>query len=101
KQAKEELKNKNYEVSKSLFEKARDIYLQLNYMGKVNVIEKQLAQIKRVIEYEQRSKKEPVAEIENMIGKVQERKEHIVKPELSKIQDTQENISQDDKKLEY
>lgn len=49
KKAKQELKSKNYQASKSLFEKARDINLQLNYMGKVGIIEKQLAQIKRVI----------------------------------------------------
>jgi len=61
KKAKQELKNKNYEVSKSLFEKARDLYLQLNYMGKVGIIEKQLAQIKRVILYEQRLEKKPIA----------------------------------------
>ena len=32
KQAKQELKIKNYDVSKSLFEKARDLYLQLLLM---------------------------------------------------------------------
>ena len=57
KQAKDEMKLKNYEKSKLLFEKAKEIYIQLNYMGKVGVIDKQLAQIKRVSEYENRTKK--------------------------------------------
>jgi len=57
KQAKDEMKLKNYEKSKLLFEKAKEIYIQLNYMGKVGVIDKQLAQIKRVLEYENRTKK--------------------------------------------
>ncbi|MFX1340335.1 MAG: hypothetical protein ACFFDK_17125 [Promethearchaeota archaeon] len=82
KQAKIELKNKNYHASKSLFEKARDIYLQLNYMGKVNVIEKQLAQIKRVIEYEQKTNKKSVAEIKGMTREVQEKEETIIKTDL-------------------
>jgi len=56
KQAKDEMKLKNYEKSKLLFEKAKEIYIQLNYMGKVGVIDKQLAQIKRVLEYENRTK---------------------------------------------
>ena len=55
--AKENMKLKNYEKSKLLFEKAKEIYIQLNYMGKVGVIDKQLAQIKRVLEYENRTKK--------------------------------------------
>ena len=54
--AKENMKLKNYEKSKLLFEKAKEIYIQLNYMGKVGVIDKQLAQIKRVLEYENRTK---------------------------------------------
>ncbi len=57
KQAKDDMKLKNYEKSKLLFEKAKEIYIQLNYMGKVGVIDKQLAQIKRVLEYENRTKK--------------------------------------------
>jgi tetratricopeptide (TPR) repeat protein len=57
KQAKDDMKLKNYEKSKLLFEKAKEIYIQLNYMGKVGVIDKQLTQIKRVLEYENRTKK--------------------------------------------
>ena len=57
KQAKEEMKRKNYENAKLLFEKAKELYIQLNYMGKVGIIDKQLAQIKRVLEYENRTKK--------------------------------------------
>jgi len=57
KQAKDDMKLKNYEKAKLLFEKAKEIYIQLNYMGKVGVIDKQLAQIKRVLEYENRTKK--------------------------------------------
>lgn len=60
KQAKDDMKLKNYEKSKLLFEKAKEIYIQLNYMGKVGVIDKQLAQIKRVLEYENRTKKTQV-----------------------------------------
>jgi len=56
KQAKEEFKLKNYEKSKLLFEKAKTLNVQLKYMGKVSVIDKQIAQIKRVLEYENRTK---------------------------------------------
>ncbi len=74
KQAKDEMKLKNYEKSKLLFEKAKEIYIQLNYMGKVGVIDKQLAQIKRVLEYENRTKKtQPTANNVNntSIGKTE------------------------------
>jgi len=79
KQAKLELKNKNYQASKSFFEKARDIYVQLNYIGKVNIIEKQLAQIKRVIEYEQRKNKHSATEMKAMINEVQYKEETTLK----------------------
>ena len=94
KQAKLELKNKNYEISKSLFEKARDLYLQLNYMGKVGVIEKQLAQIKRVMEYEQRDNQKPVAEIKNMIREVHKNETKTIIQEKNGIKELQEKESQ-------
>jgi len=99
KQAKQELKNKNYEVSKSIFEKARDIYLQLNYMGKVNVIEKQIAQIKRVLEYEKQSKK-PIANKINTTRKEQENEKSIIVTEINKKNAIQELETKIDKSLD-
>ena len=99
KQAKQELKNKEYEISKSHFEKARDIYLQLNYMGKVNLIEKQIAQIKRVIEYEKQSKK-PIANKSNIIRKEQENEKSIIVTEINKKNATQEVETKVDKGLD-
>jgi len=100
KKAKQELKNKNYEVSKSLFEKARDINIQLNYMGKVGIIEKQLAQIKRVILYEQRSEKKPIAETKSMKREVQEKEEPILKLEIGKTKEIQVKEPKEDLKLD-
>ncbi len=97
KQAKVELKKKNYQTSKPLFEKARDIYIQLNYMGKVNIIEKQLAQIKRVIEYEQRTNKKPATEIKGMINQVQKKEEITANKDIEEIE-PQEKKSLDNRK---
>ena len=97
KEAKLELKNKNYQASKSLFEKARDIYLQLNYMGKVNIIEKQLAQIKRVVQYEQRTNKKSVAEIKGMINEGQKKEKITANTDLPEIE-PQEKKELDDRR---
>ena len=52
KKAKEEMKNKNYQSAFKLFEEAKQLYEQLNYKGKIGFCEKQLALLKRAIEYE-------------------------------------------------
>ncbi len=60
--AKAELNNKNYELALKFFKEAKILYLQLNFRGKIAYIEKQLAQLNRVIEFEK--KKEKKLEIE-------------------------------------
>jgi len=52
KKAKDEMKKKNFEAAMTLFEKSKKIYEELNYKGKVVFIEKQIAQLKRAMEYE-------------------------------------------------
>ncbi len=52
KKAKAEMKNKNFENALSLFEDAKKIYVGLNFKGKIMYIEKQLAALRKVIEYE-------------------------------------------------
>ena len=52
KKAKEEMKNRNYKSALEHYEEAREIYVQLNYRGKIIFIEKQLVQLRRVIEFE-------------------------------------------------
>lgn len=50
--AKKGMKDKNFELAFKCFEKAKQIYNELNYRGKILFIEKQLANLRRVIDYE-------------------------------------------------
>ncbi|MFX1257570.1 MAG: hypothetical protein ACFFAN_06920 [Promethearchaeota archaeon] len=82
KAAKDNIKNKNYKSAISFFEKAKDIYIQLNFKGKISFIEKQLAQLRRAIEYEKgkRIVKVPVVEKNNFEVDAQRKKvEHLSK----------------------
>ena len=46
------MKNKNYQSAFKLFEEAKQIYEFLRLRGKIGFVEKQLALIKKVIDYE-------------------------------------------------
>ena len=62
KKAKDEMKKKNFEAAMTLFEKSKKNYEELNYKGKVVFIEKQIAQLKRAMEYEKQKGKTPIIE---------------------------------------
>jgi hypothetical protein len=64
KKAKDELKRKNYELAMDFFKKAKNLYLEINYIGKVEVIDKQIRQLKRAIDYEQRTKVKDVINVD-------------------------------------
>jgi hypothetical protein len=83
--AKKELKNKNFEEAMRFFNEAKDIYLDLNYMGKVNVIDKQIAQLKRVIEYERRTGKNSEMETAKKPTKIYDNVKNIVKSEQKEL----------------
>ena len=67
KKAKQEMKNKNYDLAILLFKDARDIYLQLNLHGKVGFIDKQIVQLKRIMEHVSRTKKKHVIQQSNIV----------------------------------
>ncbi len=67
KKAKQEMKNKNYDLAILLFKDARDIYLQLNFHGKVGFIDKQIVQLKRIMEHISRTKKKHVIQQSNTV----------------------------------
>ncbi|MBD3342267.1 MAG: hypothetical protein GF353_24415 [Candidatus Lokiarchaeota archaeon] len=50
--AKSALKSKNFQEAISNYQEAKEIYISLGYRGKIKYIEKQLAQIQRAWEYE-------------------------------------------------
>ncbi|MHA1150076.1 MAG: hypothetical protein ACTSR8_17725 [Promethearchaeota archaeon] len=55
-QAKAELANKNYDLALLFYMDAKDIYLQIGFQGRVGVIDKQIARIKRLMELEKEKK---------------------------------------------
>jgi len=71
KKAKDEMKMKNFEAAMTLFEKSKKIYEELNYKGKVVFIEKQIAQLKRAMDYEKQKgiSKTPTIEKSDQVRK--------------------------------
>jgi hypothetical protein len=117
KKAKEQIKIKNYEAAIELFGGAKSIYLELNYIGKVGIIDKQINQLKKALDYEKKSKEKQkvdfkIAEKSNIIikkPKYDEYKERIIQDsdrseliseaELRRIK-IQEHMTQKEKKRE-
>ena len=83
KKAKDEMKKRNFEAAMTLFEKSKKIYEELNYKGKVIFIEKQIAQLKRAMEYEKQKGicKEPIIQKSGETKKIY-KKEGLNKEEI-------------------
>ncbi|HEY0089521.1 MAG TPA: hypothetical protein VGB37_11800, partial [Candidatus Lokiarchaeia archaeon] len=74
---------RNFEAAMTLFEKSKKIYEELNYKGKVIFIEKQIAQLKRAMEYEKQKGicKEPIIQKSGETKKIY-KKEGLNKEEI-------------------
>ena len=55
KQAKEEVGQKNYDLAILLLMDAKDIYIQLGFQGQINMMDKQIARYKNVVDFEKKT----------------------------------------------
>jgi hypothetical protein len=94
KKAKDELKRKNYELAMDFFKKAKNLYLEINYIGKVEVIDKQIRQLKRAIEYEQRTKVKDVINVDKKAEYVKQQTQSARNGLLSEAETRREKLKE-------